>query len=150
MATKKAPKKGAQPKATKTRAEREASARAGDPKALVEVVEAHREGGQKEKARALLLPLAEKGNALAQQLLGTLVLQDDDDEAAGLAWYRKAAEQGDEEAGQSALWLLRKGMKVQDKAEADRFLEARAAAGDEWAIATLKAQAAQAKPGKRA
>lgn len=56
----------------------------------------------------LLLPLAKRGNATAQALLGFLYghgqgLQQDDIE--GLGWYRKAAEQGDAGA-QSNLGLL--------------------------------------------
>ena len=82
-------------------------------------------------------PLAEQGNAAAQNNLGWMYYNGNgvtQDNAEALKWYRKAAEQGDADAQNNLGGMYKRGDGVtQDYAEAVKWYRKAAEQGDAWA-----------------
>jgi TPR repeat protein len=102
------------------------------------------DAGDYETARSLWLPLAQQGDALAQEKVGSLYhfgLGGEQDDEAAAAWYRKAADQGLAEAQYDLGLLYEQGRGVpRDPAEAARWFRRAAEQGNAKALGSLGAQ----------
>ena len=100
------------------------------------------ENGDYKKMAALLLPLAENGDAKAQHCLGELYYYGDgvgQSKVEAIKWYQKAAVQGLAGAQCSMGFVFSHGYGVpQDKAKTRYWLERAAAQGSEKAQESLR------------